>query len=62
MKIVSILIELEREEHDLPTHAQHIVFRDGTWTANGGVYSRVTPALHTIWTALRSAMRGRPVE
>lgn len=53
MKVTSIVIVLERESSDQADHATELTFRDGLWSANGPVYSRISSGLHEIGKILR---------
>ena len=54
MKIVRILIEMEREGSDKPDHATSFEFEDGMWKMDGLVYPRIMGALQDVWKVLRN--------
>lgn len=49
MKIKRIFIEVELEKDDDHNHATVFEFVGGMWISNSTFYSRIGPALHTVW-------------
>ena len=58
MKVKRIVIEIELEKHDIPSHATRFTFENGMWLPNAEFYSRLSPALHAVWQTLRQAVKG----
>lgn len=56
MKVKSILIEFEPDKGDILNHAKSAKFENGTWLADGPMYSRLHPMLHEVWKIIRAAV------
>lgn len=67
MKIISVKIVFESEEHteesgelgnSVPRSRLITAnFRDGEWSIDGPIYSRILLALHEVWQRLRQEVK-----
>lgn len=64
MKIESITIVFEDKDHtdetkELSVFSRRIVaeFKNGEWSIDGPVYSRILLALHEVWQRLRQEVK-----
>lgn len=67
MKIISVKIVFENEEHteDLGEPGNFVPrsrlitanFRDGEWFIDGPIFSRILLALHEVWQRLRQEVK-----
>lgn len=63
MEIVSITVNFRDEEHTTEVDGITVcrtieaTFKNGEWTIDGPIYSRILLALHDVWKRLRQEVK-----